>query len=476
MNKLGVIIPYRDRPNQLKVFLKNIKSYLEERNISYEIIVVEQAGKNDFNRGKLLNIGFIRAEQLKCNYVVFHDVDMIPVSADYSYTNKPTHLITELDLPEGVSRTLFDEYFGGVTIFPTDIFKQINGYSNKYFGWGFEDDDLLLRCLENHIELDGKQLVQKGREAIALDFNGKDSFVAIPNKLVSFRNFSIFVSFGYDKIISNTKEVTDENSVFSIPGFDTTLTINSFFDLTFQFWKYNLNSISIPTKGLQAGRYNAIITVDTKGSNHNTSDYKPPIVKLYVNGEKVGENTFDKLLKIRKQKYIYLGVGDPEREKKNNWFKGTIDTFATYSEALTDKQCEKISNNLTNSLFSFDTNDYLTSYYDMKFVDGTELLDLKGDKNGRVFNCKQKQVQVTSDITKPIPFRREGKFKVLPHKETGYKDGYWISWTSRENQLRYLDNYYSLKSNYQNDGLTNCKYKVRNEFINKNYHHIEVIL
>ena len=71
-------------------------------------------------------------------------------------------------------------------------------------------------------------------------------------------------------------------------------------------------------------------------NNHYTNNYKPPIVKLYINGEKVGENTFDKLLNIKKQKYIYLGVGDPEREQKNNWFKGTIDTFATYSKALSD--------------------------------------------------------------------------------------------------------------------------------------------
>lgn len=475
MHKLGVIVPYRDRPNQLKHFLNHIKLYLDRKGIDYEIIIVEQTEKNNFNRGKLLNIGFLKAEELKCDYVVFHDIDMLPIDADYSYTSKPTHLITDLELPKGVSRTLFDEYFGGVTIFPSYIFRQINGYSNKYFGWGFEDDDLLLRCLENHIELNGKRLIQKGREAIALDFNGENSFVAIPNKLSTLRNFSIFVSFGYDEIMSTNEVVTDENSVFSIPGYDTTLTINSFFDITFQFWKYNLNSISIPTKGLQAGRYNAVITVDTKGSNHNTNDYEPPIVKLYVNGQKVGENAFDKLLNIRKQKYIYLGVGNPEREEKKNWFKGTIDTFATYSEVLTDKQCLELSNNLTNSLFTLNSNDYLTSYYDMKFVDGTELLDLKGENNGRVFNCKQSQIQATTDIIKPIPYRKEGKFKVLPHDETGYKDGYWVSWTSRKNQLRYLDRYYNLKSEYQKDGITSCRY-AEEEYTNRGYHHLIVRL
>ena len=145
-HKLGVIVPYRDRPQQLKDFLNYIEKYLTDKNIEHEVIIVEQTEKNDFNRGKLLNIGFLKAEELKCDYVAFHDIDMLPVDADYSYSDKPVHLITELDLPAGVSRTLFDEYFGGVTLFPSYVFRQINGYSNKYFGWGFEDDDLLLRC------------------------------------------------------------------------------------------------------------------------------------------------------------------------------------------------------------------------------------------------------------------------------------------------------------------------------------------
>ena len=472
-HKLGIIIPYRNRPEQLATFRKKINDYLD---IDFELIIVEQSDKKDFNRGKLLNIGFLEAEKLGCDYVIFHDVDMLPIDADYSFVSKPTHLITDLDLPEGVSRTLFDEYFGGVTAFPSNLFRQINGYSNEYFGWGFEDDDLLLRCLENHIDLDGKKVIQRGRETMALEFDGESSFVAIPNKLSILRNFSIFVSFSYNHIMSDPVLVTDENSIFSIPGFDTTLTVNSFFDLTFQFWKNDLSSISIPTKGLQSGQFNAIITIDNKGVNRNTKDYIPPSIKFYVNGQLVGENTFDKLLNIQKQKYLYLGVGDPDRKEKNNWFKGTIDSFATYNEALSERECGQLGSNLKQSLFNLKSSDKLTSYYDMKFVDGTDLIDLKGNNNARVFNCKQVPTQYTSDVLKLIPHRKKGKFEILPHRENGYKDGYWVSWTSRENQLRYLKNYYSLKSQYQRDGLTNCNFKERNRFDSENYHHIEVQL
>jgi hypothetical protein len=31
---------------------------------------------------------------------------------------------------------MFDTYFGGVTLFPVKAFEEIDGYSNKYWGWG----------------------------------------------------------------------------------------------------------------------------------------------------------------------------------------------------------------------------------------------------------------------------------------------------------------------------------------------------
>jgi hypothetical protein len=136
MHKLGIIVPYRNRDRQLLIFKKVIAAYLSDKNINYELIIVEQDDAKTFNRGKLLNIGFLQAKKLKCDYVVFHDVDMLPVDADYSYSNYPVQLSTKfISEDPSFTRIVFDEYFGGVTLFPVDIFEIINGYSNEYWGW-----------------------------------------------------------------------------------------------------------------------------------------------------------------------------------------------------------------------------------------------------------------------------------------------------------------------------------------------------
>ena len=480
-HKLGIIIPYRDRANQLFEFKKEIGKHID---FDFEVIVVEQLGDQDFNRGKLLNIGFLKAEELGCDYVVFHDVDMIPVDVDYSYRAKPTHLISELDLPEGVSRTLFDEYFGSGKYVPSNIFKQINGYSNEYWGWGFEDDDLLLRCQENHVELDNKKVIQKGREGIGLKFDGSSTFVKCPNVVNSYKNFTIFCSFEVTELTTDEIQITDEMSIFSIPGFDTALNYNSFRDMNFQFWKKNLDSISIPSEKLPEGTYNFAISMDNKGANHNSKDYIPPVIRIYANGEYINENTFDKMLPIQQQLQLYLGVGNPDREEKANWFNGIIDVFAIYEGVIDDEFCKQLTLNTDNSLFTFDNSENLRMYYDFKFIqkisaDISKVIDLSQNGNeGYIYNGKQINTQHTTETTIPIPYRSDGKFKVLPHNENGYKDGYWVSWNSRKNQVNYYSKFYKDRTLYSKDGISTLpnNYIIRDEFTSKNFHHLEVKL
>ena len=249
MDKLGVIVPYRNREEHLEEFKKKISDYLNKQGIPFELIIVHQDDAKLFNRGMLLNIGFTYAEKYDCNYVVFHDVDMIPIEVDYSYSELPMHLATNFELEYDKSKNLtFDDYFGGVTMFTADTFEKINGYSNLYWGWGFEDDDLLFRVSEKKIPIDTKVIGKNEvKKLYGLSFNGENSYIKIPKRdLLDFeKDTSILISFKPDDIISNPNNDYDEYTVFSIPGYDTSISYNSFRRYKIDFWDNTNNCTSI---------------------------------------------------------------------------------------------------------------------------------------------------------------------------------------------------------------------------------------
>jgi len=143
VHKLAVVIPYRDREENMKILLPELNEYLDKQNIVRKIYVIEQEPGKTFHRGLMRNIGFLEADS-DCDYFVFHDVDMVPKTTDYSYESNPTHLaVAASQFNYGLP---YDGYFGGVVMFTREDFTKINGYSNEYVGWGGEDDDLLYRC------------------------------------------------------------------------------------------------------------------------------------------------------------------------------------------------------------------------------------------------------------------------------------------------------------------------------------------
>jgi hypothetical protein len=138
--KLSIIIPYRDREDHLKIFLKIIKRKINVSN--YDILIVEQDNQKPFNRAKLLNIGFDLKKD-ESDYFCFHDVDMMPEETDYSYVEQPTHGLHAIKHLGYKLST--HSYYGGVNYFNKEDFIKINGYSNEFWGWGGEDNDLLNR-------------------------------------------------------------------------------------------------------------------------------------------------------------------------------------------------------------------------------------------------------------------------------------------------------------------------------------------
>jgi hypothetical protein len=143
--RLTVVIPYRDREAHLRELLPHLRARLDEQSIRYRILVVEQAGGGLFNRGKLINAGMHVAAN-ESDYFCIHDVDAVPIIADYRCPSQPLRLVSAIHTEKGVERRT-NYYFSGAVSVRKDQAFAAGGFSNEYFGWGKEDDDFFFRLL-----------------------------------------------------------------------------------------------------------------------------------------------------------------------------------------------------------------------------------------------------------------------------------------------------------------------------------------
>jgi hypothetical protein len=144
---LKIVVPVRDRDDHLEVFLKKIGEFVT---LPHQIYVVEQSDDGQpFNRAKLLNVGFNHSKGV--GYYCFHDVDLIPETpnCDYRKPAAPTHM--SVFNSQTNYRQTYENAFGGVVLFTPSHFELVNGYSNEYWGWGLEDDDMRKRLVKRGI-------------------------------------------------------------------------------------------------------------------------------------------------------------------------------------------------------------------------------------------------------------------------------------------------------------------------------------
>jgi len=455
--KLGVIVPYRHREQHIEVFLEHITKYLDKKEINYEIFVINQDDAKQFNRGMLLNIGYTYAKRMRCDYMVFHDVDMLPINVDYSYSDVPLHLSTDfLSEVGGKKREVFEEYFGGVTMFPIKTFEKINGYSNKYWGWGYEDTDLLLRCKVNGVDLNTLKIKNIGKKGKALRFNGVNSYVECDNIIDLNSSATFFISFFPEKFILDHTKESDEFTVFSIPGWDFAICYNSFL-------RYNFCTFDTEHKPYFV---NSEIKTNYKTNMVVVFDRNEKIIKVYQDGKFIGQtDNFKRLYFYRKEPKFYLGAGKPGREKIPNLFKGTIDSFAYFNEVLSEEEIIEISNNTENylneSFGDYKSNDSLQMYYDADFIEKYKLIDLsKNNKNAKIMNCEVLRPKYSEHTEVKVPHKRKSTFRSLTHEENGFLGNRWKDQATRWNQLRFHNEVFLNHELMKNDGLSNLKFTI----------------
>ena len=437
-HKLGVCVPYRNRELHLNEFIPKVGKFLKEAGIDFQMYFAHQVDDKLFNRGAMKNVAAKHAFEDGCDYIVWHDIDMIPEdnSCDYSFPGEfPQHIAVRISQTD--YKLKYFEYFGGAVIFSKEQVEKTNGYSNNYWDWGMEDDDLFWRCyLEGLLNVTTSDMDTFPQHFY---FNGINSKIVVPKEILPRgffqREFEISVlaraEHQQDKapihLIGDRNSKFFEYPIFRIPGEDFGVSFNNSRAYTLQFFN-NFHQHNY----MWAKRYANLWTWITAKFNPRRKK-----VNLYINGVEVKEDLglgtespliFNGMLSSKyREGEIYLGYTPTFTEDyPGKRFKGGI------GEVIIKSQGEIVWN-LTDS------------------------------KNYNSENVEEKKEEMIVYNT-IIPHRRNGKFRCLPHVDEGLVNGVWAKGdTTAKNERRYVLEMQQGKVNYKQDGINSIKYKLLGE-------------
>lgn len=139
--------------------MPHISKFLDRQSITYEIFIVNQVDEYRFNRASLINVGFLEAISKRFDYIAMHDVDLLPLNhkLNYSYPSEGPFHVSRSGLHPTYS---YEKFIGGILIVNKFDYIKTNGMSNRYWGWGKEDDDFYLRLLKANLKISRPDLTQ----------------------------------------------------------------------------------------------------------------------------------------------------------------------------------------------------------------------------------------------------------------------------------------------------------------------------
>ncbi len=466
--KLGVCVPYRNREAHLKEFIPRVGKFLEERGIEYAMYFGHQVDDKLFNRGAMKNVAAEQAFKDGCDYIVWHDIDMIPLDnhCDYSYPkDNPRHIAIHISKTN--YHLKYADYFGGAVLFTKEQVEKTNGYSNGYWDWGMEDDDLFWRCvLEGYADI---SYVDYNKTKSFLRFNGNDSYIKIPttptlnNLTHKSHTVSVLVRAYHQQekmpiyLIGADDKQFVEYPIFRRPGYDYGLSYNNSRAYTLMLWdmfnkplyqwmkryenQWSWVTYSVDTYNKQIHVYmNGIESQASSGTGTDSPASYNGGLKKYNNDYYIGTSPS-------------VDINNPAK-----FFKGDIAKLMVWDRCLSKEEIL--------SSFNTDINEGMVLNYDFD------------DSNNKfVYNCEKLEEEIKVPYT-IIPHRTPGRMECLPHEDEGLVDGKWAKGqTTAKNEFRYIMGMQQGKINHKKDGMNTLKYTlVSKEEIAKNCFMVNVIL
>lgn len=147
--RLAVLVPFRDRFEELLEFVPHMYNFLNKQKIPFHIFIVQQKDNNRFNRASLINVGFLYTQK-DFDYIAMHDVDLLPINDNLKYDypiSGPLHISS----PKTHPKYHYDTFIGGILLVKKEDYMLVNGMSNNYWGWGLEDDEFYVRLKDANL-------------------------------------------------------------------------------------------------------------------------------------------------------------------------------------------------------------------------------------------------------------------------------------------------------------------------------------
>jgi hypothetical protein len=189
--RLAIIVPCMGCEKQIQRFYDHISVYLEKHAIDYHIFVVTQIDSNGFNRGAVINAGVHMLQNQRFDYICMHDIDRWPTA----------ELSPEwYQIPEkGVaSHPHFEPVAGAILLLRTADYISAGGFSNHFWGWGWEDNDLAERM--SHVGIHIKTLPDSIRNQLVHNNDGKWQGSNHQRADVNYLLFALHNQHGMEKI------------------------------------------------------------------------------------------------------------------------------------------------------------------------------------------------------------------------------------------------------------------------------------
>jgi hypothetical protein len=183
MKQILIVVPFRNREEHLKDFLNHTPKYFRNQNISFDVLITELDNIGDWNRGICCNslINFNIGE--KYEYLYIHDVDIFPLKGEWIFPKE--------------NEVLYNLGDYGSCIMKYEYFFDVGGFSNNFWGWGYEDDCLYRRFInDNYKMIDHNYRIlfetrNQNHDRFVNEINTKNALSIIDNEFIYNNNKEI---------------------------------------------------------------------------------------------------------------------------------------------------------------------------------------------------------------------------------------------------------------------------------------------